>query len=242
VLDPLIGAATLALAQAEGAIRKAGAGAGTASLPLAADLSATLKGLVAQRDAVAACRGPMRLHEDARPAAVTRTLAPLLEDVNAPTNSTHLQAQLAAAGVPARKAAATVAGANEAKEREEVRKLQRSVKREKRGAMRELRRDREAVVRAQDATRKARDAERSVRGKELRGELEAQAHTANLLSGKRKAKPVPGGNGAATKKENIAEKMPWLLSTGKTKADRRARKEGPGGGSGKSARGKGGSK
>jgi hypothetical protein len=138
--------------------------------------------------------------------------------------------QMAAAGVKGKKADAAVKAAEEARDREEVRKLQRTLKREKRGAVRELRKDREAIVAATDKSKAVREGERAQKFKGLLQELESQAANANLLSGKTKApRGQMAGSGGKPDKTTLEDKMPWLLSTGKKKADRRARKEGGGG-------------
>jgi len=170
-------------------------------------ITSTMRELITARDAIATIRTPMRLQEQSGPPPSVRMHAPLLEDVNAPHTSTtavsskypHLDPEVA-------------------RQKEEIRQLQKALKKEKRGAVRELRRDREFIVRAIDKSKEKREAEREKVYKGLITKLQQQQAQMNQTLKKTK--------GLMDDSEKQArEKMPWMGVTGKTKADRMARKQ-----------------
>lgn len=211
VIDPLVNAMAAIVAQVQGQSKgSAAAGAITKAV------TATMKTLVTSRDAVAAVRTPLRMHEQSGPPPSIKMYAPLLEDVNAPNSS------LALAMEQGRRGKKLDAATEEARAKEEVRRLSKAVKKEKRGAARELRRDREFIVRAGDDARKVRDKERDAKYREVMHDLEVQQASLRQQVKTSKSKPLD-----AQKSAEATSKMHWVGEgkTGKTKADRMARKE-----------------
>jgi hypothetical protein len=116
-----------------------------------------------------------------------------------------------------------------------VRALQKAAKREKRGAVRELRRDRAFVVGEGDRAARVRAGERAAITRGLMSELETLQANFNLQVGKKKSKTLARDDPA-----RLPAHLAWKATRefGKTKADRRARKEGVGGDAGRQEGGK----
>lgn len=212
ILDPMINcmAAMLALIPSlQKSIKTKGFTTPSASY-LSNLLTTTMRELIVTRDTIATLRIPMRLQEQSGPPPSVRMLAPLLEDVNAPfsSNSTAI-----ATKYPHLDPAV-------AREKEEIRQLQKAVKKEKRGAVRELRRDREFIVRAVDKAKAKRDGEREVVYKGLITDLQRQQAQMNQVLKKSKGL-------MDDKEKQTKDGTPWMGvgRTGKTKADRMARKQ-----------------
>lgn len=173
-----------------------------AAKALRAELMHTVQACAPRRDAVARHRTPARLYETGGAPRSIKVFAPLLEEVG----------EVAFGGNRRVEDDADEA----ARMRAEIRGLQRQKKREQRGAARELRKDREFVVRELDKKAAVRAGERETNYKEVITFLQTQQATFNQMvrmGGSIQRKPKVSDKDAAT-----------VLNTGKTKADRTARK------------------
>ena len=186
---------------------------------------ATLKALVAARDACGLGRQALRVHASSGPPAKLSMHTPLLEEVG----------KFGGWGGGGKLPEKGTAEEEAARARKELRALQKAAKREKRGAVRELRQDRSFVVREVDRKARVRDGERAAVTRGLMSELETLQANFNLQVGKKKSKPLAKDDPA-----RLPAHLAWKSTRefGKTKADRRARKEGVGGDAGRQEGGK----